>query len=70
MNATDDAFGPRLEGAFDFTLLFEQSIFSILPSAMLICVAAARIGWLCRKDVKVRAGMLLGAKLVCASLPQ
>ncbi|ETS74059.1 hypothetical protein PFICI_13925 [Pestalotiopsis fici W106-1] len=68
MNATDDAFGPRLEGAFDFTLLFEQSIFSILPSAVLICVAAARIGWLRRKDVKVRAGMLLGAKLGTAGI--
>lgn len=65
MNAADDAFGPRLEAAFDFTLLFEQSILSILPSTVLICVAAARGGWLCRRKVQVRAGKLLGAKLVC-----
>jgi len=65
MNVTDDFFGPRHEGSFDFTLLFEQSIFSVLPSALLICVAVVRIAWLCRKEVRVRAGKLLGRKLVC-----
>ncbi|KAI1841095.1 hypothetical protein JX266_012688 [Neoarthrinium moseri] len=68
MNASDDTFGPRLEGEFDFTLLFEQSILSILPSVLLICVAAVRIGWLCRRQVQVRTGTLLGAKLGIAGL--
>ncbi|KAI1857175.1 uncharacterized protein JN550_013412 [Neoarthrinium moseri] len=68
MNASDDTFGPRLEGEFDFTLLFEQSILSILPSVLLICVAAVRIGWLCRRQVQVPTGTLLGAKLGIAGL--
>jgi len=64
---TDNVFGPRHEGSFDFTLLFEQSILSVLPSALLVCVATVRIWWLGRKEVQVRAGKLLGVKLVCVA---
>jgi hypothetical protein len=64
MNATDDAFGPRLEGTFDFTLVFEQSIFSILPSAVFLGLIPARFIRLCGHEIRARAGALLWAKMV------
>ncbi|KAK9426251.1 putative ABC multidrug transporter [Seiridium unicorne] len=63
MNVTDDAFGPRLEDAFDFTLLFEQSIFLILPSALLLVLVSARALWLYGGEIRARAGRLLWAKM-------
>ncbi|KAM0815312.1 putative ABC multidrug transporter [Seiridium cardinale] len=63
MNVTDDAFGPRLEDAFDFTLLFEQSILLILPSALLLVLVSARALWLYGGEIRARAGRLLWAKM-------
>ncbi|ATZ58539.1 hypothetical protein BCIN_16g02970 [Botrytis cinerea B05.10] len=42
----DDAFGPIVHGCredFDFTLLFEQSFFSILPSIIFILISSRKI---------------------------
>ncbi|PQE32692.1 ABC multidrug transporter protein [Rutstroemia sp. NJR-2017a WRK4] len=42
----DDTFGPVIHGCrenFDFTLLFEQSFFSILPSLLFILLSSRRI---------------------------
>ncbi|KAI8311183.1 ABC transporter [Colletotrichum sp. SAR11_59] len=64
MSDADDYFGPQVNGYFDFTVLFEQSIFSILPTALLILLAPVRITWLLRNDIRVRAGKLLWLKLV------
>ncbi|KAK6086716.1 hypothetical protein SCUP234_02236 [Seiridium cupressi] len=63
MNVTDDAFEPRLEDAFDFTLLFEQSIFLILPSVLLLVLVSARALWLYGGEIRARAGRLLWAKM-------
>ena len=60
----DDTFGPRLPGAFDFTILWEQSILSLLPTAIFIILAPWRMSHVCRRDVVVRPGLLLWAKLV------
>ncbi|KAH8169831.1 ABC transporter domain-containing protein [Sarocladium implicatum] len=59
----DDTFGPRLPGAFDFTILWEQSILSLLPTAIFIIVASWRIAHIYRRDAVVRPGLLLWAKL-------
>jgi hypothetical protein len=41
--------GDGCRGRFDFTLLFEESILSILPGVILIIAAAARVVWLFRR---------------------
>ena len=64
MNTTDTAFGPQLGQAFDFTLYFEQTILSILPSTLLLAVSALRIGLLARRKPGLRAGPLLWIKFV------
>ena len=63
----DNVFGPQVNGdsdTFDFTLLFEQSILTIGPSALLLLVFPLRIAHLYQKDIKVRPGLLLVLKLV------
>ncbi|KAH8804690.1 ABC transporter-like protein [Xylogone sp. PMI_703] len=75
MNATllvsraspEDVFGPQIHDSeaghdFDFTLLFEQGLLSIGPSALLLLVFPVRVFQLYRKERKARPGWLLGAK--------
>lgn len=67
--ADDDAFGPFVEplahDRFDFTLLFEQSVFSIGPSAVILLVAPLRLLYLSRsRRVVVRASLIVDVKLV------
>ena len=64
MMPTDDYFGPRLPGVFDFTLLFQQSILSLLPTAAFVLVAPWRIFHLYRRDAVSRGGTMLWCKLV------
>lgn len=60
-----DTFGPAVPGAFDFTLLFEDAILSILPSALLFFILPIRILSLWGKPRKVARGLLYENKLVC-----
>lgn len=63
----DDTFGPyagHCRGGFDFTLLFEESILSIVPLVLLIGVIPLRILYLIRRSIKVERGFLLPSKLV------
>jgi hypothetical protein len=63
----DDSFGPHAKacrGGFDFTLLFEESILSIPPLAMLLVLAPLRILYLSKKQKKVVQSPLLPLKLV------
>ena len=63
----DDTFGPYAgdcRGGFDFTLLFEQTILSIAPLALLLIVAPLRIWYLSRKQTKVVHSKWLPSKLV------
>ncbi|GJN68101.1 hypothetical protein PLICBS_002144 [Purpureocillium lilacinum] len=59
---SDDSFGPwagaTCRGGFDFTLLFEETILSILPSVLVIVVAPIPIIRLAREPPKVRASAL------------
>jgi ATP-binding cassette, subfamily C (CFTR/MRP), member 1 len=63
-----DAFGPHLNNSFDFTLIFEQSIFSILPSALLLVASPFRLIWLTRKENHTPGGWLLWTKLAAATV--
>lgn len=66
----DDTFGPHAancRGDFDFTLLFEETILSLTPLAILLIVAPLRILYLFKKDRKVVQSPLLSLKLVCIS---
>jgi hypothetical protein len=51
----DATFGPAVHGCnhrgFDFTLRFEAIVFSILPAAIFIILALARVIWLFKKSV-------------------
>lgn len=52
----DDKFGPHVVGCrdnFDFTLLFEQSILSLAPSALLVLISVPRIVQLRRRTIKI-----------------
>ena len=63
----DDTFGPyarHCRGGFDFTLLFEETILSILPLVVLLAVVPYRVYYLWRRDIKVTGGLLLPVKLV------
>ncbi|GAB7351131.1 hypothetical protein MBLNU459_g1589t2 [Dothideomycetes sp. NU459] len=53
--SADNVFGPIIDGCnhVDFTLLFEQTIFSILPSTLLLFVAPLRVSEILQKPVKV-----------------
>lgn len=73
---TDDAFGPAVgdcRGGFDFTLLFEQSILSIAPSALFLLVAPVKIFRLLRVNVKTLPNRIFTLKTVsppgCSGVP-
>ncbi|KAM0429767.1 hypothetical protein ACHAPT_006373 [Fusarium lateritium] len=61
--AADTQFGPHHSGQFDFTILFEQSILSLLPTCIFILVVPFRISVLWNHERVSRAGLLLWLKL-------
>lgn len=70
----DAAFGPVVDAAcrdgFDFTLVFEQSIFVLLPAAMLILMAPLRLLQLRKSPIKVADQASRMIKLVsCFNAP-
>lgn len=73
--AADDVFGPRIHGcrdSFDFTLLFEQSILSMLPSLILLVVAVPQLLCLLKEANKIHSrptDWLILAKLVQSVFP-
>lgn len=63
----DDTFGPyagSCRGGFDFTLLFEETILTILPIALLLLVALIRLPYLFKRQTKVVWSYLLPLKMV------
>ena len=66
--SVDNTFGPwagrDCRGGFDFTLLFEETILSITPLSILICIAPFRIFYLWKKRTKVSKSLLQVAKFV------
>ena len=56
----DDTLGPyahSCRGGFDFTLLFEELVFSVLPTIALLLVIPFRIRYLLRREIKVKGSL-------------
>ena len=67
----DDIFGPVIQGCrsnFDFTLLFEQTMLSMPPSAVLLLLAPPRIVKLLRSRRKTFPTPLRSLKIVSITL--
>lgn len=66
--AVDDTFGPwagpDCRGGFDFTLLFTESFLSIVPLAIVLCIAPIRILYLWKRTTKLTWSWLLYTKLI------
>lgn len=60
----DQAFWPPIASIFDFTLKFEESIFTIAPSAVAIIFIACMLFYYLRQPTLVRNGLLFWLKLV------
>lgn len=64
--SSDQAFGPQLGSAFDFTLTFDHSILSILPNGLFILAAPFFIYYFKNQTEVILPGPLLWSKLVSA----
>ncbi|KAG6006407.1 hypothetical protein E4U21_007073 [Claviceps maximensis] len=64
----DDVFGPRVSTLFDFTLLFEQSILTILPTCLLLVASPLYVLRLAQKPICARRGRLLSVKLATVTV--
>ncbi|ORY71658.1 multidrug resistance-related protein [Pseudomassariella vexata] len=65
----DNSFGPGVKspdcrGSFDFTILFEESIFTILPATLFILLAPFRALRLLRRRIRVKRTALYAGKVV------
>ncbi|KAB8206354.1 P-loop containing nucleoside triphosphate hydrolase protein [Aspergillus parasiticus] len=68
---SDNAFGPRVTTdcrSFDFTLLFEDAFFSLLPAALFLLILPGRVLYLARASVKVRPHRLAIYKTISLSI--
>ena len=66
-NSSDSLFGPAYHGPlrrFDFTLLFEDTILTIVPATLFLVAASARAIWLTNKPNKVATSLSRLTKLV------
>ncbi|KAK2592795.1 hypothetical protein QQS21_009499 [Conoideocrella luteorostrata] len=63
----DDAFGPQLWPQFDFTLLFEHAILTVLPAGLLIAASLFYLFYYFRSPVYVSGSILLWAKLAVSA---
>ncbi|ATY58701.1 ABC multidrug [Cordyceps militaris] len=61
--AWDNDFGPKLMGQFDFTLLFEQAMLSIIPAGLVLLSLPYHVRLAVRAPARVRPGLLLWLKL-------
>ncbi|TQV93467.1 hypothetical protein V2A60_010128 [Cordyceps javanica] len=64
----DGSFGPTLKGFFDFTLSFEHSILSILPTSVFIALTPLHVSHLWRRQPCVKPGILLWLKMLSTLL--
>ncbi|KAJ6785357.1 hypothetical protein PWT90_03232 [Aphanocladium album] len=59
----DARWGPQLEGEFDFTLLFEQLMLTIVPGGIIILIIPRYLKSAIQSARRVRSGRLLWGKL-------
>ncbi|KAI5240904.1 putative ABC transporter [Aureobasidium subglaciale] len=68
-SCSSHSFGPAsCDGSFDFTLLFEQTILSIAPSAVFLCCLPVSLFKLHQVGPKFNASYIRTLKLILASL--
>jgi ATP-binding cassette, subfamily C (CFTR/MRP), member 1 len=63
----DNSFGPRINilcRPFDFTLLFEDAFFTVLPTTLLMLVLPPRLRFLQKVPIKLESYKLAIYKLV------
>jgi hypothetical protein len=68
-NSSDSQFGPAYAGplrTFDFTLLFEDTILTVVPATIFLLAASARAVWLGGRPNKVATSFSRLTKLVCS----
>jgi hypothetical protein len=66
-SCSDDTFGPIVQGCrdgFDFTLLFEDAILSLVPSILMLLASAVRVVQLHARPVLVHGRSLQWSKQV------
>lgn len=70
--AADNTFGPAITGTcrsgFDFTLMFENTILSILPSVLLLLLTPVRLYTLYGENIKALRDMRYGAKAAAVAM--
>ncbi|RMZ85783.1 hypothetical protein DV737_g342, partial [Chaetothyriales sp. CBS 132003] len=69
-NTSDSLFGPAYHGpsrSFDFTLLFEDTILTIVPSVVFLFAAGTRAVWLTNCPNKVSSSLSRSTKLALLS---
>ena len=69
----DNDFGPVMNpgcrDGFDFTLLFEQAIFGLVPAVAFLMISPVRLKVLAKCDVRIQFNQLRSAKLVRTFTP-
>lgn len=67
----DNSFGPVIargcRDGFDFTLLFEQAIFGLVPAVAFLLVCPLRLKILVKRDVRTKPHIMRSAKLASTS---
>lgn len=67
-----DVFGPTVAysclNGFDFTLLFEESILTLLPLLLTVLVLIPRVRFLCKTSTKVKRSWLFALKIAAFAI--
>ncbi|KLO93645.1 hypothetical protein CEK27_011710 [Fusarium fujikuroi] len=66
--SADNSFGPQRAGVFDFTILFEQSILSLLPTGLFILLVPMRLSVLWNNERATKSKPLLWVKMVTIAI--
>ncbi|KAG4267241.1 hypothetical protein FPRO04_04853 [Fusarium proliferatum] len=66
--SADNSFGPQRAGVFDFTILFEQSILSLLPTGLFILLVPLRLYVLWSNERATKSKPLLWAKMTVIAI--
>ncbi|KAG4253240.1 hypothetical protein FPRO03_07200 [Fusarium proliferatum] len=66
--SADNSFGPQRAGVFDFTILFEQSILSLLPTGLFILLVPLRLYVLWSNERATKSKPLLWAKMIMIAI--
>lgn len=65
----DSLFGPQYGDEFDFTLSFQELIFTFIPTIVSIALTPFGLWAALREPVAIRTSFLFWVKLVCILFP-